>query len=291
MAHQTDDRLVELEAMNSLSAALYEAGQVDEAIELNNLVLSNTRNVGLTRLWIFTTINRGYLLVESGRFHEAETAMFNGLKMAEESDLQLLLVDVHRNLGSLYQTLGMQNEAKYHFEKSLDLARKLGYHQHETEAIGNLGNIAYERSDLDSALKLHRLAFDRYSRNGDKRGQAIELVNLANVALETSDNQTSFRLFGQALTLFRQIGYKLGQAMAVLGQGHIHYRTKDWELASLCYQETSRLADELHQPELQRVSLTNLGFIHENQTQFGFAEENYRQAIKLTESRTKKHFP
>jgi tetratricopeptide (TPR) repeat protein len=166
----------------------------------------------------------------------------------------------------------------------LDLAREMGYHRDETEAIGNLGNIAYERSDLAAALQLHRLAFDRYSQNGDIRGQAVELVNLANVALASSDDQTTFRLFGQALTLFRQIGYKLGQAVAVLGQGHIRYRAKEWEVAVRCYRETSSLAEELQQPELQRVALTNLGFVHERQGQFVMAEECYRQAIELTES-------
>ena len=107
----------------------------------------------------------------------------------------------------------------------------------------------------------------------------------AQLLVDGSLDQVSLGAGGQqALTLFRQIGYKLGQAVAVLGQGHIRYRAKEWEVAVRCYRETSRLAEELQQPELQRVALTNLGFVHERQGQFVMAEECYRQAIELTES-------
>jgi tetratricopeptide (TPR) repeat protein len=187
-------------------------------------------------------------------------------------------------LGTFYQTLGLLAEARLHYQFALALARELSARRHEAEALGNLGNEAYERGDFIAALGLHRAAFDLYTSLGDKRGQAIELINLANVALESHDDAMAMRLYGQALGLCLETGYRFGQALAVLGQGHVRYHAGEWNIAEKCYREAARLTAELRQPEPQRVAITNLGLVAEREGNLQAAQEYYREAIRLVES-------
>jgi len=56
------------------------------------------------------------------------------------------------------------------------------------------------------------------------------------------------------------------------------------EVAGKCYQETLRLLEGLNQPEIERVSLTNLGFVAERAGQLDVASDSYKRAIEVIES-------
>lgn len=283
LARRSGDTMVELEALNGLSGILYEVGETSEALELNAEVVSRTEKIGLARLRTLALINRGFIRSEAGQFQEGELDMLHGLELAKLHQILPLQIFAHRNIGTFYQTLGLLVEAQSHYEAALNLAREIGARRNEAEALGNLGNEAYERGDFTNSLNFHRAAFDLYTSLNDRRGQAIEMINLGNVALENHEDAVALRLYGQALHVCLDIGFRIGKALAVLGQGHIYFRAGDDDLAEKCYREASNLLAEIHQPEPQRVAITNLGLLAERRGNVDAAQEYYLQAIEMIE--------
>src|SRR3712207_9302834 len=68
------------------------------------------------------------------------------------------------------------------FRSLLELAP--GDESVKSAALGNLGNLAYTRGDLDTAEQLHRAALEIARKLGSLEVQAIHLGNLGLIAKE-----------------------------------------------------------------------------------------------------------
>ena len=72
--------------------------------------------------------------------------------------------------------------------------------------LGNLGNIAQARGNLDKAENYHDRSLAILTELDHKEGMAVQLGNLGIVTEARGDVTKACQYWGKALTLFREIG-------------------------------------------------------------------------------------
>ena len=120
-------------------------------------------------------------------------------------------------------------------------------------ALGNLGNIAYTRGDLDEAERLYREALEIFSTLGSLKGQAAVPGNLGIIAWTRGDLDEAERLFNEALELNRKLGSLEGQANQLGNLGIIAEERGDLAQAAALWTEARDLYARIGMPH--RVEL------------------------------------
>ena len=74
--------------------------------------------------------------------------------------------------------------------------------------LANLGHVAGQRSDFETAARVTTEALEIQAALGDKQRQAVSLLNLGSFALRTDDPVEAERWYRECLTLAVELGYK-----------------------------------------------------------------------------------
>ncbi len=116
---------------------------------------------------------------------------------------------------------GSLERAATHYNDALGLFRTEGHQRGVAVTLTNLGNLAWDRDELDLATDLHGEALVRYREFGDDRGIAWSLNNLGLLDRERGELARAFRLLNKALGLYVTIGDRNGIAEALEGLGSV----------------------------------------------------------------------
>ncbi len=107
----------------------------------------------------------------------------------------------------------------------------------EAAALGNLGNVYFQRSgpgDPDRAEEHLKLALGIQRDIGDRLGEARDLGNLGNVYLQRGgpgDVDKAEEHHKEALEVFREIDYRLGEANTLGNLGIVYLQRGEREKA------------------------------------------------------------
>jgi tetratricopeptide (TPR) repeat protein len=195
-------------------------------------------------------------------------------------------LDLARELGdragmalALYRLGAVSYEGDYAgtqalYEESLALWRELGNKSGIAIALGNLGIIADEQGDYAAAHALYQESMILYWRMGDKRGTAISLNNLGGLAEEQSEYAAAQTLFGESLTLRRELGDKRGIAMSLGNLGIVAVEQGDYATAQVLYEESMMLYRNMGDKR-------GIGYITLCQGLLARAEGHFERALTL----------
>jgi tetratricopeptide (TPR) repeat protein len=119
-------------------------------------------------------------------------------------------------LGSDATGKGDYGAAKQLFQESLALFRELGNQERITQALGDLGYIAWLLGEYGEAEQLYRESLTLSSEVGDQRGIADALNCLALAGGGLEEHEQAKRMWLESLTIFKEISDPLGEE-TVLG--------------------------------------------------------------------------
>jgi tetratricopeptide (TPR) repeat protein len=111
--------------------------------------------------------------------------------------------------------------AAAHYEEALSVFREAGNQRGIAGVLTNIGNLAWERGDLDRATELHREALGRYRDLGNERGVAWSLSNLGVLNVLRGRPASAFPLLQEALELYVALGDRDGIAESLEGLGGV----------------------------------------------------------------------
>ncbi len=135
-----------------------------------------------------------------GSLHDYETV----LALAGRADNQLALCEALVDLGFLWQSRDWSRAAD-HFQRALDLARKLGEAPLLARTLNRVGNWHLNRGQAGDALSFHMDALELFRRLEDRRGMAHTLDLLGVVSYQMGDAVRGAAYLESALPILREL--------------------------------------------------------------------------------------
>jgi CHAT domain-containing protein/Tfp pilus assembly protein PilF len=145
------------------------------------------------------------------------------------------------NLGRGFYDEGSLDSAEVDFDRSRDLAERIGDWRTVGNAIGNLASVSKDRGDLARARALYARAEELRERTGDTRGAAADRNNLGLIAENLGDLAGARRAFSEALAVNRRDGRLEPAALNLVNLGSVASLEGDYADADARYSEALRI--------------------------------------------------
>ena len=171
--------------------------------------------------------------------------------------------------------------ARKAWEQALPLYRQVRDVLGEANCIKGLGNMALSRSDYEAARKAWEQALPLYRQVGNILGEANCIRSLGDIALERSDHEAAHKSYQQAQPLYRQVGSTLGEANCIRGLGEIALRRADHEAARKKYEQALPLHRQIGDTLGEANCIQGLGDIAFRRSDHETARKAYRQSLPL----------
>jgi CHAT domain-containing protein len=141
------------------------------------------------------------------------------------------------NIGRGFYDQGSLDSAEANFDRSRDLAERIGDWRTAGNAIGNLASVSKDRGDLTRAHTLYAQAGELRERTGDTRGAAADRNNLGLIAENLGDFAGARRAFSEALAVNRRDGRLEPAALNLVNLGSVASLEGDYADADTRYGE------------------------------------------------------
>ncbi len=128
------------------------------------------------------------------------------LKLAHESEHDLLASRALVNMGEVARTIDDYRTAKALYEQSLLLSRGLLYKMGMAAALHNLGYVALHTNEYKQGIQHFTEALALFYEMGDQQGIAESLIGQASCLEHTDGLYNAGRLLGAAATLLSTLG-------------------------------------------------------------------------------------
>jgi tetratricopeptide (TPR) repeat protein len=191
----------------------------------------------LSALWRFAEI-RGY-------YKEWRDSATVALEMPEAQSFPDLCSKVHSGAGMLAYRQADFNEARRHFEMSLDIEETLGSKAGMANALNDLGNVANMRGDFEQARSYYRQSMDLEVAQKNTRGIAVARFNLGTISLALGEDDDALTLYGDSLRGFEGNGNVRESAFALFGLAQAYVAVGDLEAARGYGEKSLRIRREV----------------------------------------------
>jgi class 3 adenylate cyclase/tetratricopeptide (TPR) repeat protein len=200
------------------------------------------------------------------------------LNLSDASTNIEIVIDAYLLLSSAHVRLGNLNEAMQMGSTCLKLARDSGEHLQEGRALSNLGLVAIEQNDYDSAQEYLTIAvlIAREIRNTDLEGRALN-----NLAMSASFLEGDFALardyFEQAYAIMHERGDRTAEGVGMVNLGYTARMMGDFEAARTYHEQALSIAREMGNRYQEVYALINLsavtGLRHDVQASIEYAQK------------------
>ena len=140
-----------------------------------------------------------------------------GLVSADSSGEGAISLACHTVLGLIARDERDFERARLHLEQSRAIARALGREGDEVVAKMNLGSVAFDAGDHQTAVPLWIDVLEHHRTHGSVEGEGIALLNLGLVAYRLGRVDDAEARFSAAAALFESISFRENLAHALQG--------------------------------------------------------------------------
>jgi len=166
-------------------------------------------------------------------------------------------------------------------ESGLQAAADQGYRQLESQYLGGLGNLYFNRGEMRKAVEYYdrRLLIDRAV--GDRRSEAVTLSHLGIALTSLGDLSRAVEYFQLAAPLFHEFAdrYREGLTFAYLGDA-LRLSGQPPE-AIRYYQQALEIFREFKDRRNEAIYTGSLGLAYANQGEFPQAFQHYQEALQV----------
>jgi tetratricopeptide (TPR) repeat protein len=141
-------------------------------------------------------------------------------------------------------------------------ARRVGDHEAEGNALGNLGNAHAALGDVRRAIEYYEQCLVLHREIGDRRGEGADLGNLGLAHADLGDARRAIVYYEQALVISREIGDRRGEGTSLGNLGLAHADLGDARRAIGYYELALVISREIGDRRGEGADLGNLGSAH-----------------------------
>lgn len=163
-----------------------------------------------------------------------------------------------------------------------EISEEINYKQGIASSNKHLGAIYMTFGDHDIALNylFEALELNRELENQSEIAHVINVIASVHVMQQNYERAVEF--FSEAVRKMEELGNINMMAMSMMNLGVSHYYMDDFETALEYYESTRKITEEeVHDPRLHMVSITNIGNVLIELEEFEQAEEYLKTAIEF----------
>ncbi|MEM7712368.1 MAG: tetratricopeptide repeat protein [Cyanobacteria bacterium P01_A01_bin.68] len=251
-----------LEAINHFCAA----EDWDAASELFMRPLNPPRNSKL------------YWLLFCGSHYQEQLQLCK--QMANKATPEVAIV-CQNGIGIAYDCLADYQRAIAAYEKSSELARKIGDRRGEGSALGNMGLAYSNLGEYQQAVKFHQQHLKIAREIGDRRGEGIALGNLGGIYTNLGDFQQAIEFIQQDLEITQELGDRRGEGNALGNLGLAYGELGEYQRALEFTQQSLEIAREIGDRKGEGHILGNLGLAYSDLGEYQQAIDVLQQRLKI----------
>lgn len=184
-------------------------------------------------------------------------------KLGEALALAQQYKDLHaqgmawNGLGAVQEVRQNYSEAKAHYEKALDIRRKLGNLAEVSAALNNLATMEEFLGNLNTSLELRRESVRLLEQYPDKNRLARAYMNLAALYQEMGNYPLALPEMQRARLIFEELQDPESMAKAYTQIGHIRFELDQYQEAYIWYKKSLDLREKLGEPKELSTALND----------------------------------
>lgn len=188
---------------------------------------------------------------------------------------------------TVFHQLGMVAAEQHDLEsaeiwhfRSLEVKDKLGNEAGAAQSYHELGNTAFYRHDLESAEEWYRRALEIRERLGIEHGLASDYHQLGMVAQQQRDLKSAEKWYRRSLNIFQKLDDEVGAARSYHQLGTVASEQYHFEAAEEWYLRAADIFERLHDEHQVASTYHELGTVAYD---VEAAEKWYRRSLEISE--------
>lgn len=292
-------------ALNNLSYASNNRGDVAKALEYNEKSLKINREIG-NRRGIATALNNmGTIYENQGDIPKALKYYHESLKIQEKIGDSEGMAASMNNIGFVYCYQGDFDKGLEYYQKSMVIQKKAGNKYGIAVSLNNIGGIYDDKKNYEKALEYYNKSLAIQEEISDIQGIAISLNNIGMIycnkakallktlrgAEQISGNTESNFLFNKSLEyLYKSLelqvktGDKNGVTTLLHNIGTISFQLGNITEAKQSTIRSLEIAREINFPEKIRNAAELLSKIYKKEGNYKAALKNYELYVEMDDS-------
>jgi tetratricopeptide (TPR) repeat protein/class 3 adenylate cyclase len=179
------------------------------------------------------------------------------------------------------RTMGEPDKAKLACEESRSISRDLGDKLGIARAATGLGNIQFDRGDLEAANRLYGEALENAKIIGAKKDISGALHNLGMVSDVQGNLEVAKQRYQEALGIQQEIGDRAESAKTLTDLGDLLRKLDDLGQAQRTLEEAAGAAQGTGNQHTEANALTSLAGVLFDRGKLNEAKQRYEQAVPL----------
>ena len=230
---------------------------------------------------VYDTMANSYFHL--GDYDAAQNHYEQALHIAQSEDWQPTVAELLLGLAKVARRRGNYAQAKSYGQKSFDLCLKIGHIWGQASSLGVLGDVAYNRGDLDQAVTCYEQALSTFRQIGDQHGIADFLLSLAFVMIDRENTGEAERHLREALEIGRSIDATLVLIRAEYHLARVARAGGDLDKASAGAKYVIEAARRAGIQLLEALGYHLLGELLTRQRRLAEAEVHMVESLRLLE--------
>ncbi len=208
-----------------------------------------------------------------GEWSEAEKLYRHNINRALEINNIELVAKNRKNLGSLLEKKGKNQEALTLLESVSNYYKEISDLKGLSSALGAIGVIYHKESDYEKAMEYYKRELNLAERMNDKKGISSSVGNMGILYKDRNDYDKAMECYQKQLEISEDINDKIGKSRAYANMGVLHYFMQKYDKAIDYYQKQLYLASELGNKLYISNTSGNMGVMY-------YLQNNHDKAIQ-----------
>lgn len=196
--------------------------------------------------------------------------------LAEESEARY-------GLGLVYRQQGKYDEAKFQFDRDLELNRQLGNLQNEARSLNAIGHVELLRRNYSEAIHYYQKSLEIRRSIGDLAGIGTSLLSIAQGLSSRGDYGQAEPMLCEALQIHQTINNRWWETLIWNELGILYFMVGNLEKARSSLYHGLQLSQVIGDEARQAYLLCNLGQVFREQGALAEAESTLVDGLLLAE--------
>ncbi len=248
----------------------YYTVKTDSAIYYSNKALQLSQNSNNEKLIIKSQLECFYNFSAISDMAKAREALNEAEAIAYILNDSLSICRVHYCLGYHYALISKYDSAIYQYNKSLTFCKSQKDNRNKINNLIGLGQVYYERGDLELALSKYVEAFKLEEIRHDDSTKLSLLINMANIYADEHQREKAISYYNQAMEIALELKNEDTLSVLYNNLAIIYQNDSDYNKALTFYEKSLDINKKANNKAGVALCLNNIG---ENYFKMGDSEK------------------